>query len=84
MHQAFGTHKVLADVAFKVYFIFADMADLSDHIATVLLPGDVLGESDSNLSEDGVRVIIRLRLVHIVEGMELVLVGELADKHALE
>lgn len=66
MNQTLGTQEILSDVAFNVHFIFAHVAHLAHHIAAIFFPGDVLGESDSNLSKDRVRVSGLLRLCHAV------------------
>jgi len=52
MDKALGIEEVLSNVAFDVNLVISHVAYLSHHIAAILLPSHVLGESDGNLPKD--------------------------------
>ena len=84
MDQSLAVEEVLPDIAFEVHFIFTYVANLCEHVATILLPRLCLGELDCNLAEKCIGIVIELRVINCVEHHKLELVCELTDKHALE
>jgi len=82
--QAPCVQEVLPYVAFNVHFVFSHVADLAEHVASVLPPSNVLGERHSDLPENCVAIRRLLRVVDCVERHEPVLVREFGREHALK
>ena len=60
------------------------MTDLSKHKAAILFPRHILGESDSDLSKNGIRICRYLTVIHAIKHHKFVPISELACKHSLE
>lgn len=84
MDQALSVEEVLPDISFDVYLVLAEMADFTEHVATVFFPSDFLRESNSNLSQDCIRIGRELTIIDVVQHHELILVRELRCKHSLK